>query len=36
MARPMTEDQLLDGMALLERSERDREQRMREATTPDQ
>lgn len=36
MARPMTEDKLLDGMALLERSERDREQRMREATTPDQ
>ena len=29
----MTEDQLLDGMALLERSEPDREQRMREATT---
>ena len=31
MSRPTTEDQMLDGMALLDRSERDRRVRMREA-----
>ena len=36
ISRPMTEDQLLDGMALLERSERGREQSMRQAKTRDQ